>query len=199
MKEKLEALLTNIKRAFGDLSEREQKLVIGMSAIALAMVVILPMYSVGSAVAELEEQNAELSAVIASIESSRKELGRRKAEAELMLSRYEKKAPPLGTFIEQEARKQGLTLQQVVDQPKLAIGDYSRRRVRADLQKVSMLPILELLTSLANTSYPVTLDRLQIDHPQDGDSFNIQLGISAYDRLDDDEIEAEKPAARGSR
>jgi type II secretory pathway component PulM len=196
VKEKLAPLLANVKRAFDDLSEREQKLVIAMSSIALAMLVVLPMYFVGSSVAELEDDNAELSAVIAEIESSRKELIRRKAEEELMLARYDKKAPPLGTFIEQEARKQQLALKQVVDQPREALGDYTRRRVRVDMQKVSMRPILELLASLENSPYPVTVDRLQIDHPQEGDVFNVQIGISTYDRTEPGE---EDETARGTR
>lgn len=187
MKEKLAPLIANLKRAFDDLSEREKKLVITMGSIAAAMAIILPMYLVGSSVAELEEENAELSAVIAEIEASRKDLVKRKAEAELMMSRYDQKAPPLGTFIEQEARKQGLALQQVVDQPREALGDYTRRRVRVDLQKVSMRPILDLLVALENSPYPVTVDRLQIDHPQDGDSFSVQIGLSTYDRAEDDD------------
>lgn len=187
MKEKLAPLIANLKRAFDDLSEREKKLVITMGSIAAAMAIILPMYLVGSSVAELEEENAELSAVIAEIEASRKDLVKRKAEAELMMSRYDQKAPPLGTFIEQEARKQGLALQQVVDQPREALGDYTRRRVRVDLQKVSMRPILDLLVALENSPYPVTIDRLQIDHPQDGDSFSVQIGLSTYDRAEDDD------------
>jgi Tfp pilus assembly protein PilN len=196
MKEKLAPLFANVKRAFDDLSEREQKLVIAMSSIALAMLVVLPMYFIGSSVAELEDDNAELSAVIAEIESSRKELVRRKAEEELMLARYDKKAPPLGTFIEQEARKQQLALKQVVDQPREALGDYTRRRVRVDMQKVSMRPILELLASLENSPYPVTIDRLQIDHPQEGDVFNVQIGISTYDRAEPGE---DDETARGTR
>lgn len=187
MKEKLAPLIANLKRAFDDLSEREKKLVIAMGSIAAAMATILPMYLVGSSVSELEEENAELSAVIAEIEASRKDLVKRKAEAELMMSRYDLKAPPLGTFIEQEARKQGLALQQVVDQPREALGDYTRRRVRVDLQKVSMRPILDLLVALENSPYPVTVDRLQIDHPQDGDSFSVQIGLSTYDRAEDDD------------
>ncbi len=187
MKEKLAPLIANLKRAFDDLSEREKKLVITMGSIAAAMAIILPMYLVGSSVSELEEENAELSAVIAEIEASRKDLVKRKAEAELMMSRYDQKAPPLGTFIEQEARKQGLALQQVVDQPREALGDYTRRRVRVDLQKVSMRPILDLLVALENSPYPVTVDRLQIDHPQDGDSFSVQIGLSTYDRAEDDD------------
>lgn len=187
MKEKLAPLIANLKRAFDDLSEREKKLVIAMGSIAAAMATILPMYLVGSSVSELEEENAELSAVIAEIEASRKDLVKRKAEAELMMSRYDQKAPPLGTFIEQEARKQGLALQQVVDQPREALGDYTRRRVRVDLQKVSMRPILDLLVALENSPYPVTVDRLQIDHPQDGDSFSVQIGLSTYDRAEDDD------------
>lgn len=187
MKEKLAPLIANLKRAFDDLSEREKKLVVAMGSTAAAMAIILPMYLVGSSVSELEEENAELSAVIAEIEASRKDLVKRKAEAELMMSRYDQKAPPLGTFIEQEARKQGLALQQVVDQPREALGDYTRRRVRVDLQKVSMRPILDLLVALENSPYPVTVDRLQIDHPQDGDSFSVQIGLSTYDRAEDDD------------
>jgi hypothetical protein len=198
MKEKLNAILANLKRAFDDLSEREQRLVIAMGGIALAMMVVLPMYVVGSSVAALEEENAELSAVIAEIEASRKDLVKRKAEAELMLSRYETKAPPLGTFVEQQARLQELALQQVVDQPKQVMGDYTRRRVRVDLQKISMRPFLDLLAALENSPYPVAIDRLQIDHPQEGDVFSVQVGLSTYDRTEPGEGEDEKPQ-RGAR
>ena len=194
MKEKLAPLLANIKRAFDDLNEREQKLVMVMGGMALVMLVVLPMYLIGSSVAELEEENAELSAVIAEIEASRKELLVRKAETEMMLARYDRKAPPLGTFIEQEARKQGLSLHQVVDQPREAVGEYTRRRVRVDMQKVSMRPILDLLASLANSPYPVTIDRLQIDHPQEGDSFSVQIGLSTYDRETGGDAEEEAPS-----
>jgi len=189
-------LLMRVRRAYEDLSEREQRLAMITGVVALLMAIVLPMYSVGASVAEISEESRELSAAIAEIEAARADLLKKKAEAELLSKRYEVKAPPLGTFIEQEARKQNLSLNQVVDQPRQTIGEYTRRGVRVDLRQVEIYPILKLLEALVNSPHAVAITRLQLDRPANSETFTVQIGLTAYDR--DDETE-DSPSSRGGR
>lgn len=192
---KIAPLIERLRRAYEDLSEREQRLAMITGSIALIMIIVLPMYSVGASVAEISEESRELSSAIAALEGARGDLLRKQAEAELLEKRYEVKAPPLGTFIEQEARKQNLSLSQVVDQPRQTVGGYTRRGVRVDLRQVELFPILKLLESLENSPHAVSITRLQLDRPPNNDTFTVQIGLTAYDREDD---AAEAPA-RGGR
>lgn len=189
-------LLMRVRRAYEDLSEREQRLAMITGVVALLMAIVLPMYSVGASVAEISEESRELSAAIAEIEAARADLLKKKAEAELLSKRYEVNAPPLGTFIEQEARKQNLSLNQVVDQPRQTIGEYTRRGVRVDLRQVEIYPILKLLEALVNSPHAVAITRLQLDRPANSETFTVQIGLTAYDR--DDETE-DSPSSRGGR
>lgn len=192
---KIAPLIERLRRAYEDLSEREQRLAMITGSIALIMIIVLPMYSVGASVAEISEESRELSSAIAALEGARGDLLRKQAEAELLEKRYEVKAPPLGTFIEQEARKQNLSLSQVVDQPRQTVGGYTRRGVRVDLRQVELFPILKLLESLENSPHAVSITRLQLDRPPNNDTFTVQIGLTAYEREDD---AAEAPA-RGGR
>lgn len=189
-------LLMRVRRAYEDLSEREQRLAMITGVVALLMAIVLPMYSVGASVAEISEESRELSAAIAEIEAARADLLKKKAEAELLSKRYEVNPPPLGTFIEQEARKQNLSLNQVVDQPRQTIGEYTRRGVRVDLRQVEIYPILKLLEALVNSPHAVAITRLQLDRPANSETFTVQIGLTAYDR--DDETE-DSPSSRGGR
>lgn len=191
---KIAPLIERLRRAYEDLSEREQRLAMITGSIALIMIIVLPMYSVGASVAEISEESRELSAAIAAVEAARGDLLRRQAEAELLAKRYEVKAPPLGTFIEQEARRQKLSLSQVVDQPRQTIGEYTRRGVRVDLRQVELFPILKLLEALENSSHAVSITRLQLDRPPNSETFTVQIGLTAYD-LDDEPDDA--PARSG--
>lgn len=192
---RLAPIMERLKRAYADLSEREQRLAMITGSVALAMIIILPMYSVGASVAEISEESRELSAAIAAIEAARSDLLRGQAEAELRAKRYEVKAPPLGTFIEQEARKQKLSLNQVVDQPRQTFGDYTRRGVRVDLRQVELFPILKLLEALENSPHAVSITRLQLDRQPNNETFTVQIGLTAYDRED----EPDEAPARGGR
>ena len=96
--------------------------------------------------------------------------------------RYLNKTPPLGSFLESEAKKQGLTLQEVTDQPEKTVGRYLRRSVTVSLPQVALTPLIQLLSSIVESGHPVAIDQIQLDHYQPGDQFNVRLGILTFDK-----------------
>jgi len=176
-------LVHKAQKAIEALNDRERKLLALMGAVFAVLLIALPLFLVGSAVAETEQRNDEIREVLRDIRRAGPTLEARRAERELAMSRYRQKAPPLGSFLEQKAREQSLTLREVNDAPEVTLGDYTRRQVRVTLPQVQLLPVVKMLTSIENSGLPVTVDRIQIEHFREGqDNYNVQLGVSAYDR-----------------
>ena len=97
-------------------------------------------------------------------------------------AKYKNRTPPLGSFLEAQAKTQGLTLKEVTDQPEKTEGRYHRRSVRASLPGVELTPAVRLMSSIVDSRYPVSIDHLQIEHYQSGDKYNIKLGVLTYDK-----------------
>ncbi len=84
--------------------------------------------------------------------------------------------------MEAKAKEQGLTLQEVTDQPSKTNGKYTRRSVTVSLPQVALTPVIQLLSSIVESPYPVAIDHIQIDHFQPGDQFNVKLGVLTFDK-----------------
>ncbi len=179
----LQKLLDPIRAAYDGLNERERMLVGLLGAVFAAIVVILPLYLVLDSISTMETENEELIAVMSELSDEADELTRRRLEREQALARYTRPAPPLGSFIESTAQVEGLQLREVTDQPAVKIGDFSRRQVRASLAGVNLRPVIKMLSAIERSDYPVSTERIQIDHPADGDTYTVQIGVNAYDRV----------------
>lgn len=172
-----------LRAAYDGLNPRERTLVTLLGAVFGAIALFLPLYLVLDAITEMETENQDLVAVLRELNDSAVELETKRLEREQSLARYQREAPPLGTFIESAAQVEGLSLREVTDQPALAMGDYSRRQVRVSLTGVNLRPAVKMLSAIERSDYPVSIQRIQIDHVGEGDKYNFQIGISAYDRV----------------
>jgi len=176
-------LVQKVGRYLEGLNDRERRLLGLMGGVFLVLAVFLPIFFVGSAISDLETQNDELREVLDDIQRAGPTLDARRAERDAAMARYQREAPPLGSFLEEKAREQSLTLREVNDSPEQTVGNYTRRQVRVTLPGVQLLPVVKMLTRIENSGLPVTIDRIQIEHFREGeDSYNVQLGVSAYDR-----------------
>ncbi|MBC7171146.1 MAG: type II secretion system protein M, partial [Polyangiaceae bacterium] len=171
-----------IRAAYDGLNERERRLVALLGGVLGAIVVLLPLYLVLDSISEMETENQELASVLNDLSDQAGELERKRLEREQALARYARPAPPLGSFVESTAQVEGLQLREVTDQPSVSIGEFSRRQVRASLAGVKLRPVIKMLAAIERSDYPVTTQRIQVDHPSDGDSYTFQIGINAYDR-----------------
>jgi hypothetical protein len=150
----------------------------------LALLLLLPPLMLGMGNSELESQNQELRAVLDQLSRQRGRLMQLAQERKNAEARYQNKTPPLGSFLESEAKKQGLTLQEVTDQPEKTVGRYQRRSVTVTLPPATGLtPIIQLLSSIVQSGHPVAIQEIQLDHFQPGDQYSVKLGILTYDKL----------------
>jgi len=176
-------LLDRLRTSWENLNERERRMLSLLGGVLLTVLLLLPpiMLSLGNS--ELKAQNDELRSVLDQLAMQRgrlMQLAQDRKNAEL---RYQNKTPPLGSFLESEAKKQGLTLQEVTDQPEKTVGRYQRRSVTVSLPQTGLTPVIKLLSSIVESGHPVAIQEIQLDHYQPGDQYSVRLGIMTYDKL----------------
>jgi hypothetical protein len=173
----------SMRTAYENLNDREKRLVTLLGAVLGAMLVFLPLWLVTSAIADVEEENAEIRSVLRDLSRSGPEIARREAEREAAERRYDTPAPPLGSFFEGQARNAGYDRSpEVNDQPEKVEGGFTRRHVRASLQNVGLRTTVQTLVAIENSRHPVAIESLELQHYQNGDRFNVNVGVIAFDR-----------------
>lgn len=182
LKEELQKLVDALRAAYEGLNERERMLVGLLGGVFGAILVLLPLYLALDSISAMETENQELAAVLTELSDKAEELQLRRLEREQAAARYQRPAPALGSFVESTAQVEGLQLREVTDQPAVAIGAFSRRQVRASLAGVQLRPVIKMLAAIERSDYPVSTQRIQVDHPNDGDNYTFQIGVNAYDR-----------------
>lgn len=195
------AIGDRFRMAWEGLNPRERSLVGALGGVVASLVVLGVVYGSTFAVSSIEEDNAEITQVLRDIGRARGRLRQREALQRVADARYATKAPPLGSFVEATASQMTPTLsvREVVDQPEKVEGAYTRRSVRANLPGVPLLSTLKLMESIANTPYPVAIERVQIEHFAAGDAYNVQLGLLAFDRNAAARATADAPARPAGR
>jgi type II secretory pathway component PulM len=188
------AFVERLRTAWENLNDRERRMLAILGAVAALLLLVLPPVVLALDNADLETENAELRSVLERLSMQHDKLQRLAKECVAMEMRYKNKTPPLGSFLEAEAKKQGLTLQEVTDKPAKSSGAYLRRSVTASLAQVQLTPVINLLSSIVDSPYPVAVDHIQVDHFQPGDQFNIKLGVVTFDKTGSDTLKSRTAA-----
>lgn len=172
----------NIRGWFDTLNERERRLLALMGSVFAVVLIVVPMYTMLATISDIETENADINEVLRDIYRSEGRLERQKG-ARLAVDRlYNRKAPSLGGFLEESAQQYGVSGLSITDQPKLDMGGYTRRSVRVSLPTVELRPLIDMLADIENSSYPVAIERIQLDGGRRRKSYNAKLTVSAYDR-----------------
>lgn len=179
----MSGLLEALRQRWEHMTERERRLVSILGVTVLVMLVLGPVTFVMLSISDIQEENAAISGVLRDIARERPRIAQREAATRAQERRYATAAPPLGSFLEERARDVQLTLREVTDQPEQIQSGFRRRTVRAQLPGVNLRPVVDLMTSIDQSVYPVALERIHIEHFQSGDRYNVQLGVLAYDKL----------------
>jgi general secretion pathway protein M len=169
------------------LEPRERRLLGVLGGLVVVLLVLaLPMYA-WSAVRDARSNNDQIRELIADIYKARMTIGERRAKQEALLARYSKPAPALAGFIEDAAKQNNITVADSQDKPEIPHGKkYTERLTVAKLHKVGMLNLIKLLEKIEQSGHPLAISRLNI-RPRSGepDSYEVELGVSAYDRKPD--------------
>jgi type II secretory pathway component PulM len=175
-------LIDRIRGTWDGLNDRERRLIGAMLAVVVAFVLGFPLFWTARTNVEIEQENEQLRAVLDEIAQRGPQLEQLAEARRTAAQRYGRRTPPLGTFLEDEAKRHGLTLREVTDQPEKSVGNYHRRSVSASIQDANLTGIINLLSSVASSQYPVAVESIQIEHYQPGDNYRFKIGIVTFDR-----------------
>jgi general secretion pathway protein M len=175
------SFLESLRDYWEKLSDRERKLLSGMGAVVLTLIVFVAVWTTSSAVADVEEERDEIRRVLADIDRASELLAKRRNERMAIEARYQLRAPALAAYMERKAKDQGLVVGQVSEEPEKSINGYRRQSVRASISGVSLRPVMHLLAAIEQETAPMAIERLVIEHYSSGDSFKVDIGVSAFD------------------
>jgi general secretion pathway protein M len=170
------------RQAWENLNDRERRMLSILGLIVALMALLMPPIVLTLDNQELETQNADLRETLDHLALQHDKLAQLAEARHADDKRFRTKTPSLGSFMEAEAKKQGLTLQEVTDQPGKANGRYLRRSVTVSLPQVALSPVINLLSSITDSPYPVAIDSIQLDHFQPGDQYNVKVGVVTFDK-----------------
>lgn len=163
-------------------TDREKRITVAMGVVLAVFLFALPLFLMVRSNTALQESNQEMQTLLDTLISQREKLIHAANEKRLAERRYEQQTPPLGGFLETLAKEQGLTISEVTDQPEKDTGVYLRRNVQIAMPNVELSPVINLLSAIESSRYPVAIDKLQIDHYRPGNAYNIKLGVITYDK-----------------
>jgi general secretion pathway protein M len=166
------------------LNAREQRLAQMLAVVAAGILLLGLPIGLESWVASKRSGNGELREALEAVQASRADMRASQAKRDAITNRYARKAPELGGYLEQMARKQKLEVTDSVDRPPLPIGkSYTERSTTIHLKKAGLLAISRFMESLEQSGSPVAINRLNLRRRTgEQDSYDVELGVSAYDR-----------------
>jgi general secretion pathway protein M len=163
------------------LSDRERRMLSIMGGSVLTLLVFVVVWTTSAAVSEVEDERDAIRAVLADIDRAADLLAKREAERRALEARYQIKAPPLAAFVESKAKDQGLELRNSFEEPEKTVNGYRKQGVRVGFSGVSLRPVMHLLAAIEQEASPLAVERLVIEHYTPGDTYKIDLGVSAFD------------------
>jgi general secretion pathway protein M len=176
-----------LRERFEKLEPRERRLLTILGGIlGVALLLALPIYVIKS-VSDKRAQNEELRGLVDSIYEARASIGERKAKHDALLARYGRPAPALAGFIEEASRANNIGAAESQDRPEAPHGKrYTERMTVVKMHKVGMLALAKMLEKIEQSGYAVVISKLNIK-PRGGeaDSYEVELGVSAFDRKPD--------------
>ena len=176
-----------LRERFEKLEPRERRLLTILGSIlGVALLLALPIYVVKS-VSDKRTENEQLRGLVDSIYEARATIGERKAKHDALLARYGKPAPALAGFIEEASRANNIGAAESQDRPEAPHGKrYTERMTVVKMHKVGMLALAKMLEKIEQSGYAVVISKLNIK-PRGGeaDSYEVELGVSAFDRKPD--------------
>jgi general secretion pathway protein M len=179
--------MSTLRERFDKLEPRERRLLTALLGILGAFVLLLGPILLVTTVSSKRSDNQELRDLIETIRESRGKVAERKAKHDALLAKYGRPAPALAGFIESVATANGMTIPESQDRPEMPHGKrYNERSTVVKLHKVGMLALAKTLEKIEQSGHPVSISRLNLKpRPGEPDSYEVELGVSAFDRKPD--------------
>lgn len=176
--------MSTLRERLDKLEPRERRLLTIFGGILAALLLLVLPLGLFRMVSSQRTENQEIRDLIQSIYEAEGRVSERKARHDALLARYARPAPALAGFLEDAAKKQGLTAAESQERPDVPHGKrYTEKVTVVKMNKIGMLPLAKMLEQIETSGYPVAVTKLNIK-PRAGepDSYQVELGVSAYER-----------------
>ncbi len=173
-----------LRERFEKLEPRERRLLTILGSILGVLLFLAAPIGIITMVSHKRSDNQDIRDRIDQIYESRNAIADRKAKKDAIVARYRKPAPPLAGYIEEAFKENGASAAESQDRPEAPHGKlYSERMTVVKVHKIQMLQLAKTLEKIEQSGNPVVVSKLNIK-PRSGeaDSFEVELGVSAYDR-----------------
>lgn len=169
------------------LEPRERRLLTILGGLLGAVLVLLLPILLMQMISSRRSENQEIRDLMQSIHEAEGRMAERKAQKDALLARYARPAPQLAGFLEEAAKKQGLTAAESQDRPDVPHGKrYTERVTVLKMHRIGMLPLAKMLEQIETSGHPMAVTRLNIKpRASEPDSYEVELGVSAFDRKAD--------------
>lgn len=171
---------------FDKLEPRERRLLVALAGIVGALLFLIGPFMALRAVSKKEAENQEVRDLIATLGESQGAIEKRRAKQNAILKRYARQTPKLAVFIDEAARANGLSAE-AQDRPDNPHGKrYVEKITVAKMHRVGLRPLVKMLEKIEQSGYPVAITRLKVQpRPGEADSYEVELGVSAFERKPD--------------
>ncbi len=166
------------------MNPRERRLV-GIIGFALAVLMVLAVpFAFDAFVRSQRSDNDELRQALSDVQEARGRVRERQAKKDAIALRYARKAPALAGYLEQAARQEKLEVTDSTPLPDVPHGKrYLEHSTNIHLKKAGMYPVARFLEAIEKSGYAALVTRLNIrKRSGENDSYDIEVGVSSYDR-----------------
>lgn len=180
------SLVAAIRDRLDKLAPRERRLLGLLGMVFGAMVLLFVPLGMTAMLSSARSDNKELRDAIAAIKDGRELVQLRQEKRDAILARYANKAPPLAGLLEKAARDQKLDIPESQDHPDVPHGKkYTERSTVVRLRKTTMLQLAKMLETIEQQKMPISITTLNVRRRGgERDSYDVTLGVSAFDRAD---------------
>jgi general secretion pathway protein M len=180
------------------LSPRERRLAMILGGVLAAILLVGVPIGIEFWVRTRRDAYEEMRTTLSSVQNARTAVRERQAKKEAISQRYQKRAPALAGFLEQAAREQKLQVVDAVDRPEAPHGKrYVERNTVIHFKKVGMLALGNFLQTLETSGNAIAVTRLDVrKRTGDPDQYDVEVGVSAYDR---NESTKDEPAKKDEK
>lgn len=192
--------LARLRDWFDKLAPREKRLMSVLGAVFALFLLLLVPIALSLTLSSRRDTNKALADAISSIKSSREDLQKRQERRDAIVARYQNHAPPLAALLEKAARDNHLEIPESRDLPDVPHGKkYVERGTVVRLRKTGMLALAKMLEQIEQQRLPVSVSRLNVRRRGgETDSYDVELGVSAFDRSEAKEGPGSKEPAGGA-
>lgn len=179
------AALSTVRGAFAGLSPREKRLLIALGAVFATLMFLGFWVWSHRKLDAIDTERADMVEALRVIQRSRPRIAARNQRRDALLARYRTKAPPLTSYVEEQAHAANVQVVEAQDRPNTPSGvHFTQRSVSIRLRQVSLEAIADFFERIEAASFPIAITSVRIRRRfGEANKYDVDdLVITTYDR-----------------